>query len=159
MVMRVASWPMAFVLVARGERKLYFWAELLTNGLFIALVWTGLSVFGLKGSGIAFFSMYAAYWLSVYLIVRRLSGFRWSAANRRLALIFLPVVTLVFVSRYFLPNPAVVAVGSLLTLAVGIYSLKILSTLVPLERFPEPLRKMLPYFKLASPVTNDNHPT
>jgi PST family polysaccharide transporter len=158
MMMRVASWPMAFVLVARGERKLYFWTELLANGLFIALVWAGLSIFGLKGSGIAFFSLYFVYWLGVYLIVRRLSGFRWSAANRQLALVFVPVVTLVFVSRYFLPNPAVVAVGMLLTLVVGIYSLKILCTLVPLERFPGPLRKTLFYFKLASPDTVKHHP-
>jgi len=46
MIMRVASWPMAFVLVARGERKLYFWTELLSNGLFIFLVWAGLTIFG-----------------------------------------------------------------------------------------------------------------
>ena len=158
MIMRVASWPMAFVLVARGERKLYFWTELLSNGLFIFLVWAGLTIFGLKGSGIAFFSMYVAYWLCVYLIIRRLSGFRWSAANCQLALIFLPVVTLVFVSRYFMSNPVAIAVGALLTLAVGIYSLKILCTLVPLERFPGPVRKMILIFKLASLDTNNNHP-
>jgi PST family polysaccharide transporter len=158
MMMRVASWPMSFVLVARGERKLYFWTELLANGLFIVLIWAGLMIFGLKGSGIAFFSLYAAYWLGVYLIVRRLTGFRWSAANCQLALVFLPVVTLVFVSRYFLPNPAVIALGALLTLAVGIYSLKILCTLVPLERFPGPVRKMILFFKLASLDANNNQP-
>jgi len=102
--------------------------------------------------------MYVAYWLCVYLIIRRLSGFRWSAANCQLALIFLPVVTLVFVSRYFMSNPVAIAVGALLTLAVGIYSLKILCTLVPLERFPGPVRKMILIFKLASLDTNNNHP-
>lgn len=158
MMMRVASWPMAFVLVARGERRLYFWTELLANGLFIALIWAGLSVFGLKGAGIAFFSLYVAYWLGVYLIVRRLTGFRWSGANRQLAVIFLPAVTLIFVSRYFLPNPVVIALGALMTLVVGIYSLKILCTLVPLERFPGLVRKMILFFKLASLDTNNNHP-
>ena len=34
MMLRVASWPMAFVLVAKGERKLYFWTELLSNCAF-----------------------------------------------------------------------------------------------------------------------------
>ena len=157
MMMRVASWPMAFVLVARGERKLYFWTEFLANLLFIFLIWAGLTIFGLKGSGIAFFSMYVVYWLGVYLIVRRLSGFRWSAANRRLALVFLPVVTLVFVSRFVLPNPAAIALGALLTLVVGIYSLKILCTLVPLERFPEPVRKMILFFRLARHDAEGSH--
>lgn len=158
MVLRVASWPMGFMLIAKGARALFFWSELLTNLLFIGLFWAGLKIFGLTGAGIAFFSMYVAYWLSVYLIVRRLSGFRWSVANRRLALVFLPVVTLVFVSRYFLPNLAAITLGALLTLAVGIYSLKILCTLVPLERFPGPVRKMILFFKLASLETNNNHP-
>jgi enterobacterial common antigen flippase len=158
MILRVASWPMAFVLVARGERKLYFLTELLSNAFFIFLIWAGLTIFGLKGSGIAFFSMYVAYCLCVYLIIRRLSGFRWSRANRQLALIFLPVVTLVFVSRYFMPNPVAIAVGALLTFVVGVYSLKILCTLVPLERFPGPVRKMILIFKLASLDTNNNHP-
>ena len=156
MMMRVASWPMAYVLVSRGERKLYFFTEFLGNGVFVFFVWAGLNIFGLKGSGIAFFSMYVAYGLIVYFIVRRLIGFRWLAANRRLALIFLPAVTLVFVSRYFLPNLAAIAVGTLLTVVVGIYSLKMLCTLVPLERFPGPARKMILFFKLASP--DINHP-
>ncbi len=85
MMLRVASWPMSFILVAKGERKLFFWSELLTNALFVGLVWLGLKWIGLTGTGIAFFAMYAVYWLGIYLIVRRLSGFRWSAANRQLA--------------------------------------------------------------------------
>lgn len=158
MVLRVASWPMGFILLAKGARALFFWSELLSNLLFIGLFWAGLKIFGLTGAGIAFFSLYVAYWFGIYLIVRRLSGFRWSAANRRLALVFLPVVTLVFVGRYVLPNPAAIAVGVLVTLAVGVYSLKILCTLVPLERFPGPVRKMILLFRLASPDTNANHP-
>jgi enterobacterial common antigen flippase len=158
MVLRVASWPMGFILLAKGARAAFFWSELFSNLLFIGLIWAGLKLFGLTGTGIAFFSMYAAYWLIIYLIVRRVSEFRWSAANRRLALVFLPVVTLAFVGRYFLPGPLAVAVGTVLTLAVGIYSLKILCTLVPLERFPAPLRKMILFFGLAGQDVQGNHP-
>ena len=154
MLLRVASWPMGFILLARGERNLYFWSELLTNTLFVGLVWAGLNVFGLTGTGMAFFAMYAAYWFGIYLVVRRLSGFRWSPANRQLALVFLPVVALVFVSRMFLPYWAAVTLGVVLTLAAGVYSIKMLCTLVPLERFPKAVQKVILFFRLATPGAN-----
>jgi enterobacterial common antigen flippase len=149
MVLRVASWPMSFILVAKGERTLFVWSELLINGLFVALVWMGLRVFGLNGTGIAFFAMYAIYWAGIYLVVRRLSGFRWSAANHRLALIFLPLVALAFVARIYLPPLAAMTLGLLLTLAAGYYSVKTLCKLVPLNRFPAPVRKIILLLRLA----------
>jgi antigen flippase len=149
MMLRVASWPMAFILMARGERKLFFWTELLANGLFVFLVWAGLRFFGLKGSGIAFFGLYAAYWTGMYLVVRRLSGFRWSRANLRLAALFAPGIAAVFVSWYILPQIATAIFGVTLALLTGVYSLKTLCTLVPLERFPGLVRKIILFFRLA----------
>ena len=70
----------------------------------MSLVWIGLVFFGLNGSGIAFFGLYVAYWTGIYLVVRRLSGFRWSAANLRLAAAVLRLgIATVFVGWYFLP--------------------------------------------------------
>ncbi len=151
MMLRVASWPMAFILVARGERKIYFWTELLANSIFVFLVWAGLTVFGLNGSGIAFFGLYAAYCAGIYLVVRRLSGFRWSRANLRLAALFAPGIAVVFVSWYFLPYLATAIIGSLLTLLAGIYSLKTLCTLVSIERLPRIAQRMIALFRLAPP--------
>jgi len=151
MMLRVVSWPMGFILVAKGERKLFFLTELLANGLFVFLVWAGLTVFGLKGSGIAFFGLYVVYWTGIYFVVRRLSGFRWSRANLRLAAIFAPGIAAVFVSWYELPRIATVILGATLTLLTGIYSLKTLCTLVPLERLPKPAQKIILFFQLAPP--------
>ena len=41
--------------------------------------------------------------------------------------------------------------GVLLTVLTGIYSVKILCTLVPLERLPKALRKIISFFRLAPP--------
>lgn len=151
MLMRVASWPMGFVLLAKAERKLFFVTELFSNLLFVALVWVGMRLFNLNGTGIAFFGLYVVYWAGIYLVVRRLIGFRWSSANRQLALVFLPLVAGIFISQYFLPRPAVMVLGVLLTVLTGIYSVKILCTLVPLERLPKALRKIISFFRLAPP--------
>ena len=64
--------------------------------------------------------------LGIYLVVRRLSGFRWSAANRQLALLFLPTVAAVFVSWYLLPRSGAMVLGAVLTLLAGLYAAKTL---------------------------------
>jgi len=151
MVLRVASWPMGFILLAKGARRIFVWSELLTNVLFVLMVWAGLKCFGLPGAGIGFFGMYAAYWFGIYFVVRRMSGFRWSAANRRLALVFVPLVALIFIARIYLLPVVAMVLGGLATIGTGLWSVKILCQLVPFERFPAPVRKLIAWFRLAPP--------
>jgi PST family polysaccharide transporter len=151
MVLRVASWPMGFMLLAKGARKIFFWVELCSNLTYLGLIWLGMRTFGLEGTGVAFFSLYVITSIGLYLIVRRLSGFALSAANRKLAFLFVPLLAIVFVSWYFLPRPAMLVLGGVVTGFTGIFSLKILCTLVPLERFPGPVRKLISFFRLAPP--------
>ena len=92
MLLRVASWPMGYFLMAKGERKIFFWSELLSNLLYVGLIWLSVVKWGLTGAGVAFFVLYVLYTLGIYVIVRRLSGFRWSAANLRIAALIIPLV-------------------------------------------------------------------
>jgi len=70
------------------------------------------------------------------------------------AAIFLPATTAVFVSWYFLSHIAAAILGVTLTLLTGIYSLRTLCALVPLERFPKLAQKMILFFRLAPPNPN-----
>jgi antigen flippase len=153
MALRVASWPIGYILLAKGERNLFFWAEVFCNAVYVGLVWVGILKFGLKGAGIAFFGVYIFSLSLNYVIVRRLSGFQWSAANRRLALLFAPLIAAIFIAWYVLPHPVAAVLGGVATLTTGIYSLKTLCTLIPLKRFPQPARKMIIFFRLAQPDT------
>jgi PST family polysaccharide transporter len=151
MMLRVMSWPMGFILLAKGERNLFFWTELLGNLLSVALVWLGVWMFGLEGTGIAFFAMYVVYWFGIYAVARRVSGFRWSPANRRLITLFVPVVAIIFAGWYVLPRGLMAAIGGTVTILVGIYSLKNICRMVPSSRFPKALRKALVGTKLIPP--------
>jgi hypothetical protein len=71
------------------------------------------------------------------------------------AAIFLPGITAVFVIWYFLSHIAAAILGMTLTLLTGIYSAKTLCTLVPLERFPGPVQKIILFFSLA--LSNPEH--
>jgi enterobacterial common antigen flippase len=149
MVLRVGSWPIGYIVLAKGERKLFFWSEFLSYAALIILTWLAVMRFGVKGAGIAFAAMYLLNLTGVYLVVRRLCGFRWSAANRRLALLFLPVVLVVFLSRYYLPGWLASTVGASATILMSLYSLKVLCSLVPFQRLPPLVQRMLKLTRLS----------
>jgi len=154
MLLRVASWPMGYFLMARGERKIFFWSEVASNAVSIGLIWLGVEKFGLTGAGIAFFALYVVYTIGIYAIVRRLSGFRWSTANLRIAAIFGPLVAGVFISEKMLPPVPAGILGGTAAVLAGIFSMRTLCTLVPLQKLPRLAQKMLVFFRMAPVDTN-----
>jgi PST family polysaccharide transporter len=147
MLMRVVSWPMAFILLAKGERKLYFWSEILSNTAYVAIVWAAVKAFGLRGTGIGFFGLNVCYYVGIYIIARRLTGFRWSSESLRLMAIFAPLVAVVFIAGCFLNSWWAAAVGMLVTVPASFYSMKMLCRLVPMERLPRPAQKLLRFLR------------
>lgn len=77
-VLKVASWPLGFLIVAAGDGKTFFSTEiaswLVGTGLITGLV----PLVGLQITGIAYLAMYAFYLPLVYWLARRRIGFRWS---------------------------------------------------------------------------------
>jgi len=149
MMLRVVCWPLGFVLVAKGEGAMFFWTELISGAVQVALVWVGVRWFDLAGTGIAFFILYVIYGIIIYLVVRRLSGFRWSTTNRQLALLFVPLVGVVFASWYLLTHNVATIFGLVVTLGLGVYSARALCTLIPRERLPQAVQKMLRVVRLS----------
>lgn len=158
MLLRVASWPMGYYLMAKGARKIYFWSELTSNVIYVALNWLAVEKFGLTGAGVAFFGMYVVYTIGMYLVVRGLSGFRWSAANLRVAALFGPLVVVVFFSQKLLAGRSPIAAGvfgALVAICAGIYSLRTLCSLVPLHKLPKVLQKLITLLRLAPAAENN----
>ena len=151
MMLRVVTWPIGFIILAKGAAKVFFWTEVFTSVGYAGMVWAGVQAFGLKGAGIAFFGLYSLSFAVVYLIGRRLSGFCWSAPNRRLALLFAPLITVIFVGGYLLPPLAAVILGVTITVPTAIYSLRALCKLVPLDRLPRVVQKTIKLLRLAPP--------
>jgi len=143
---------MGYILLARGERRLFFWTEFLSSLVLIGFTWAGIKFFGLDGIGMAFFGSYVVYFTSIYCVVRRLCGFRWSTANRRLGLLFAPLIAAVFVSWYVLPRWAAITLDSLSAIWAGFYSLKTLCALLPEGKIPGIVRKLVALFRPAPPA-------
>jgi PST family polysaccharide transporter len=153
MALRVISWPMGYIIIAKGARNLFFWAEVAWAAVYVALAWICVSVFGLDGAGIAFFGSYIFHVLMIYLIVRRLSGFQWSIANIKIGVLFVSTVGLMFCSFYELPNVLATAVGIVTLIAGSLYSLRSLVNLASPNGVPRPILRMLKWFRLVGAAT------
>lgn len=149
MALRVIAWPMGFIILAKGVQTIFFWVEVAAAVVHVGLAYFLVGFFGLPGATMAFFGLYIWHGILVYVIVRRLSGFRWCAANRRTGLLYLPVIGAVFCGFYWLPFWIATAVGSVAALASAVYSIRILVRLMPMNRMPRPIRQLLVWLRIA----------
>lgn len=85
---RVISWPLGFILLAKGMGKTYFLTELFANFFQVIFLWVCVKVWGLPGTGIAFLLLYMAYTLLIYAVTHTVGGTSWTTANKRHILIF-----------------------------------------------------------------------
>lgn len=148
--LQVITWPMGFIIVAKGNQTVFFLSELAWTLVAVALAWVCIGSFGVNGAGIAFFGSYVFHGILTYPIVRRLSGFRWSSENVKKGLLLLSLIALVFAGFYALPFLYAVCIGIGVTAASGAYSIRVLLKLVPWEQIPRQLKPLLALFRLRT---------
>jgi enterobacterial common antigen flippase len=149
MTLRVITWPMGFVIMAKGESNIFFWTELAWTIVNVGLSWIFVKSFGLNGAGIAFFGSYIFHGLMIYPIVHGMSGFRWSPENMQTGFVFLFVVAVAFCSCFFLPFWYAFPIGLIALVSSSVYSIRRLLRLIPVERIPQPLRRLLELLSFA----------
>lgn len=77
-VLKIASWPLGFILVASGAGKTYMATEWLVMGMFAALTYVLLPMMGLPATGLSFLLMYVFYLAVVFVLANRRTGFRFN---------------------------------------------------------------------------------
>ena len=158
MLLRVMSWPMGFVVMAKGRGGIFIWTEVIAFSTYVALAWMGLRWFGLSGVGMGFFGMYVFYVVMMYGVVRRLSGFRWNPHYLRYAAISLVVAFFLLWMRLQWPEPWGTLVPCLLAVIAAIHSVRNLIQIVGLDRVQRVFGKLRLAWvlkKLQKPVEND----
>ena len=144
--LQVITWPMSYILVAKGKQTLFLICELVWGIASLGLAWILMRSFGLNGAGMAFAGAYLIYGLLLLVIVARLSGFRWSPSNRKAGLLFLCLISIVVLSFGHLPFLTAVCVGATTSLLGVVYSIWTLSHLVTRDSLPRPVRRLLRRF-------------
>ena len=77
-ILKIASWPLGFMVLARADGRAYFLLEAMAASVFIFFTWLCTLYLKLSGMGIAFFLMYLVYLPVTYAYAVRQTNFRWS---------------------------------------------------------------------------------
>lgn len=125
---RVISWPLGFMLMAKGASRWYAFTETLFTILNVALAIWLLRIYGLMGIALASAVLYAAYNIGMVLLAAHLTGFRWSTGVIKLFAASAILVGSGFASGMFLPFGWAEGVGLILTLAAMVFSLRGISS-------------------------------
>ena len=149
MTLRVLSWPMGYIIVAKNDQKLFFFAELAWTVVYLVLAWLCVKTFSLNGAGIAFFWSYIFHVAMIYFIVRKLTDFRWTTENIKTSSFFLSLIAIVFASFYVLPNWLTIVIGTLATLLSSVYSIRVLVNFISPDRIPGPVMRLLVKLRLT----------
>lgn len=123
-VLKLASWPLGFALVAAARSKTFLCVELGWNALFLGILWVGLSSFGLALAGIGFVVAYAGYFLALWWITARSGGFRFAPLSGWLLGAHLVLAAITLALARTAPHLGAVA-GVLLASASGLAGLRV----------------------------------
>lgn len=88
---KALSWSMAFLILAKGDSKAFFWNELLVNIYLLIFNCAGYYYDGLRGMGISFLIGYILYFIQIYYFVRWKYGFTYSKDVPVLLLVQIPL--------------------------------------------------------------------
>ncbi|UFS70592.1 O-antigen translocase [Geomonas sp. RF6] len=141
-MLQLVTWPMGFILRAKGNGKLFFLSELFANSSYLVLTWVGITFFGLPGLGGAYFGMNLTYLVLIFFIVRGYYAFGFTRESVRLLIMSCIALAGVFLLTAFLPKTASLIANSVVTLVVSGYSLKVLLSRAGEEMAPGLLLKI-----------------
>lgn len=95
-ILKIASWPLGFIILAGGDGRTYILTESLAIATFAILTWLGLPLLGIQATGVAFLGMYIVLLPVVYWIARRRTGFTWQRSIYMQLMILMGLAVVVF---------------------------------------------------------------
>ena len=108
------SFCIAYLFLAKGHSKLFFWNELLPNIYLLVLNCVSYFIWGIEGLGVSFLVGYFFYFLQVYLVVRNKYGFKLDSKIMKICLFQFLICLSAFLIVYFLNPVLTYIIGGLL---------------------------------------------
>jgi len=133
MYFKAASWSVAFILLAKGASKLFFWNELVANSYILVLNIIGYRIAGLEGLGISFVIGYLMYLIQVFILTRLKYSFSFNRVFYKVAGFQFLLGLLCFTIVRFLNSSWTYVVGSLLIIISALYSIRELEKRIGLK--------------------------
>lgn len=122
MFLKVASWPVGYVLIARGMRGAFVAVQTVTNIFYLGSFFLLSRHFGLTGAAMAFAVLYLWHLPLVFTVVRRATGLAWSEGVRSILLANGGAFAAALACHAWLPRPWGVVAGLVPAAALAVWS-------------------------------------
>lgn len=135
--LKVAGWPLGFVMLATGAGKTFFCVESLTIILVGGVIACFSASIGFNIAGISLLVCYVFYLPVVYFVAKKKIGFQWTSGNIKLgvAVFSLCLVVFIFNNKYWW-SPAFSIILSL------VFSIYTLGRIIHMSNLGGPIRKL-----------------
>jgi len=130
---KAVSWSIAFIFLAKGASKLFFWNELITNVYLLAFNLFFYKYYGLNGLGFSFLLTYFFYVIQVYIVARVKYAFAFDTAFFKVFGIQLALGVAAFVVIKTTVAPVNYIIGILLIILSTLYSFRELDNRIGLK--------------------------
>lgn len=137
---KVLSWPLGFILLAKGKGLIYFLSETLFIIVYIGSMYCLFPFYGFDSLGIAYLVAYAIYLPLVFLLGRKFCCFEWTKENLIIGFISLILVLLAFCIVKYVANYSII-VGIPLWVVSLLFSLYKLNKVFPLKSVSDLFKK------------------
>ncbi len=141
MFFKVPAWVVGFLFIAKGESKLFFWSELISNLYLLGLNLLGYYYWGLTGLGFSFLVSYALYIIQVYVIARTKYEFRFHSGFLKIFAFQFTLAMICFAVINFIVTPWTYLIGIPFILFSAWYSFKELAKRMDLRELVDKFKK------------------
>lgn len=121
---RVASWPLGFIILAKGYSRLFVFTESAINIIHLILVILFLNWFGIEGVAVAFPVLFVIYTVMMLFVSKNIIGMRWSRSVWSLISCMTPFIILTFAAGVFLPEIPATVIGLIITSGIGLFCMR-----------------------------------
>ena len=135
MLFKAASWTMGFVILAKGETKLFFWIEVLFYSLLLCCNVGGYYFFGLEGIGISFLVLYIIHFFVLLTVCGKKYELSFTKSFFKIFVVQLIFCTIAFLVAYFFQYPIAYISGGILLVFSCLYSYKELNNRIGIKEF------------------------
>lgn len=130
--LKVLSWPLGFILLAKGKGFLFFLSELIFMVVYLVATYFLYQVFNFEAVGVAYLLAYLVYLLVVYVLSIKLSEFSWTQENLKIGFVNLILVLLAFYLTQYYREYIIIAGIPLFVISL-IYSFVKLNKVLPVK--------------------------
>lgn len=137
---KVLSWPLGFILLAKGKGLIYFVSETLFLLIYLVGMYYLYPFIAFESVGVAYFIAYVAYLAIVFVIAKKVTHFMWTTDNIRIGIISLILVLLAFSIANF-ASKYIIIVGIPILVISLLYSIYQLNKVFPLKSIRDFFKK------------------